>query len=106
MVDLIIIMKVFVKMKEGKFFEYLDVLILEFSGDEVFIKVDVVFVCGFDINLYIWNQVVQVIVLILFMLGYECVGIVVKCGFDVKGVVVGVWVGVENYYYCGECYQC
>lgn len=55
MVVLIIIMKVLVKMKEGKFFEYLDVLILEFSGDEVFIKVDVVFVCGFDINLYIWN---------------------------------------------------
>lgn len=99
-------MKALVKTKEGKSFEYLDVPIPEPSGDEVLIKVDAVSVCGSDINLYSWNQVAQVIASIPFTPGHECAGTVVKCGPDVKGVAVGARVGVENHYYCGECYQC
>lgn len=99
-------MKALVKTKEGKSFEYLDVPIPEPSGDEVLIKVDAVSVCGSDINLYTWNQVAQVTASIPFTPGHECAGTVVKCGPDVKGVAVGARVGVENHYYCGECYQC
>uniref|UniRef100_K1PJ18 Protein FAM13B n=1 Tax=Magallana gigas TaxID=29159 RepID=K1PJ18_MAGGI len=76
------------------------------SGDEVLIKMDTVSVCDSDINLHSWNQVAQVIASIPFMPGHECAGTVVKCGPDVKGVAVGARVGVENHYYCGECYQC
>lgn len=67
---------------------------------------DTVSVCDSDINLHSWNQVAQVIASIPFTPGHECAGTVVKCGPDVKGVAVGARVGVENHYYCGECYQC
>lgn len=99
-------MKALVKTKEGKSFEYKDVPVPEPSGDEVLIKVDAVSICGSDINLYSWNQVAQVIASIPFTPGHECAGTVVTCGPDAKGLPVGARVGVENHYYCGECYQC
>jgi len=69
--------------------------------------VDRVSICGSDINLYKWNEVAQVIAKLPFTPGHECSGHVVALGPDCpKNVKIGSRVGVENHYYCGECFQC
>lgn len=40
-----------------------------------------------------------------FIPGHECAGTVVKCGPNTD-IAVGTKVGVENHFFCGECYQC
>uniref|UniRef100_A0A0B7BHM8 Enoyl reductase (ER) domain-containing protein n=1 Tax=Arion vulgaris TaxID=1028688 RepID=A0A0B7BHM8_9EUPU len=75
-------------------------------GDgEVLIKVDAVAICGSDIALYKWDNVARVIATVPFIPGHECAGTVVKCGTNAD-IPVGTKVGVENHFFCGECYQC
>ena len=75
------------------------------KDDEVLVKVDAISVCGSDISLYTWNEVARVIATVPFIPGHECAGTVVKCGPN-AAIPIGTKVGVENHYFCGECYQC
>lgn len=98
-------MKALIKTKEGSSFEYKDVPVPEPKDDEVLLKVDAISVCGSDISLYMWNEVARVIATVPFIPGHECAGTVVKCG-PKADIAVGTKVGVENHYFCGNCYQC
>ncbi len=40
-----------------------------------------------------------------FIPGHECAGTVVRCGPGAT-IPVGTKVGVENHFFCGNCYQC
>jgi len=75
------------------------------KDDEVLIKIDSVAICGSDIALYQWSQVAQVIATIPFIPGHEAVGTIVKLGPKAT-LKVGDRVGVENHFYCGDCYTC
>jgi threonine 3-dehydrogenase len=55
--------------------------------------------------MYTWNDVARVIATIPFIPGHECAGTVVKCG-PKANIQIGTKVGVENHYFCGDCYQC
>ena len=98
-------MKALIKRTEAESYEYIDIPVPEPEGDEVLIKVDAVSICGSDIALYRWNEVARVIATVPFIPGHESAGTVVKCGPDAT-VPVGTKVGVENHFYCGNCYQC
>ena len=98
-------MKALIKRTEAESYEYIDTLVPEPEGDEVLIKVDAVSICGSDIALYRWNEVARVIATVPFIPGHESAGTVIKCGPDAT-VPVGTKVGVENHFYCGQCYQC
>lgn len=98
-------MKALVKTNEGSSFDYKDVPVPEPKDDEVLVKVDAISVCGSDINMYTWNDIARVIATIPFIPGHECAGTVVKCG-PKANIQIGTKVGVENHYFCGDCYQC
>lgn len=100
------LMKALVKKEEQASYTYEEIPVPEPADDEVLIKVDCVAICGSDIALYKWDSVAKVIATIPFVPGHECAGTVVKCGPGVTEVSVGDKVGVENHFYCGECYQC
>lgn len=98
-------MKALIKRTEVESYEYTDIPVPEPKGDEVLIKVDAVSICGSDIALYRWNEVARVIATTPFIPGHESSGTVVKCGPEAT-VPVGTKVGVENHFYCEDCFQC
>lgn len=98
-------MKALFKRAEVESYEYTDIPVPEPVGDEVLLKIDAVSICGSDIALYKWNDTARVIAKVPFIPGHESTGTVVKCGTEAS-VPVGSRVGVENHFYCGECYQC
>lgn len=99
-------MKALVKRKEEASYTYEDMPVPEPKQGEALLRVDCVAICGSDIALYKWDAVARVIASIPFVPGHECAGTVVKCGPGVTEVTVGDRVGVENHFYCGECFQC
>ncbi|KAL3875586.1 hypothetical protein ACJMK2_033523 [Sinanodonta woodiana] len=98
-------MKALIKRTDTESYEYVDIPVPEPKGDEVLIKVDAVSICGSDIALYKWDSVARVIATTPFIPGHESAGTVVRCGPDAT-IPVGTRVGVENHFYCGNCYQC
>ena len=98
-------MKVLMKETETESYRYTEIPIPEPEDDEVLIRVDAVSICGSDIALYKWNEMARVIATIPFIPGHESAGTVVKCGPKAT-LPIGTRVGVENHFYCGECYQC
>ena len=99
-------MKALVKKQEDVSYSYEDIPVPEPKEGEVLLRVDCVAICGSDIALYKWDAVARVIATIPFVPGHECAGTVVQCGPGVTSVAVGDKVGVENHFYCGDCYQC
>ncbi|XP_076458186.1 L-threonine 3-dehydrogenase-like [Babylonia areolata] len=99
-------MKALVKKKEDESYSYENIPVPEPKEGEVLLKVDSVAICGSDIALYKWDATARVIATVPFVPGHECAGTVVKCGPGVNGVAVGDRVGVENHFFCGECFQC
>ena len=99
-------MKALVKTKEEASYSYKEVAVPDPKAGEVLLRVDCVAICGSDIALYRWDAVAKVIASIPFIPGHECAGTVVKCGPGVERVAVGDRVGVENHFYCGQCFQC
>lgn len=98
-------MKALIKRTETESYEYTEMEVPEPTGDEVLIRVDAVSICGSDIALYRWNDMARVIATVPFIPGHESAGTVVKCGPEAT-LALGTKVGVENHFYCGECYQC
>jgi len=82
-----------------------DLAVPEPEGDEVLIKVEMVGICGSDIALYNWTSVAQVIATVPFIPGHEAVGTVVKSG-PTSSLSPGARVGVENHFFCSDCYTC
>ena len=99
-------MKALVKTKEEASYSYKEVAVPDPKAGEALLRVDCVAICGSDIALYRWDAVAKVIASIPFIPGHECAGTVVKCGPGVERVAVGDKVGVENHFYCGQCFQC
>ena len=57
--------------------------------------------------LFTTTQVAKQIAKLPFTPGHECAGIIAAVGSDVPlEYQVGKRIGVENHYYCGNCYQC
>ncbi|CAG5131396.1 unnamed protein product [Candidula unifasciata] len=98
-------MKALVKQTEGPSYSYVEIPVPEPKDGEVLIKVDAVAICGSDIALYKWDNVARVIATVPFIPGHECAGTVVKRGPNTD-IPIGTKVGVENHFFCGECYQC
>ncbi|CAI9722529.1 L-threonine 3-dehydrogenase-like [Octopus vulgaris] len=98
-------MEALMKTSEKESFELKTLDLPEPVGDEALIKVEVVSLCGSDINLYKWNEIAKIIANIPFTPGHECAGTVVKCGPS-STVIIGQRVAVENHFFCGHCYQC
>lgn len=98
-------MKALIKRTDVEGYEYTDIPVPEPEGDEVLIKVDATSICGSDIALYRWNDVARVIAKLPFIPGHETAGTVVKCGPEAT-IPVGTVIGVENHFFCGECYHC
>lgn len=98
-------MKALLKETETESYVYTQMPVPEPEGDEVLIKVDVVSICGSDISLYKWSDMARVIATVPFIPGHETAGTVVKCGPEAT-LKIGTRVGVENHFYCGNCYQC
>ncbi|XP_004347831.1 hypothetical protein CAOG_04006 [Capsaspora owczarzaki ATCC 30864] len=99
-------MKALVKTKPTASYELVEIPVPVPGDGELLIKVERVSICGSDINLYTWNEVGQAIATLPFTPGHECVGKVVKVGPNCGEIGVGTRIGVENHYYCGNCYQC
>ena len=99
------VMKALIKNEEKESYEYVEIPVPEPVGDEVLIKVDTVSICGSDIALYKWNETARIIATVPFIPGHEAAGTVVKCGPEAT-IEIGAKVGVENHYYCGDCYLC
>lgn len=99
-------MQALTKQVEGEGFEYVSMPIPEPRTDEVLLEIKKVALCGSDINLFKWNATAKVIASLPFTPGHEAVGVVVKSGPNVKQLVVGDRVCVENHFYCGSCFQC
>ncbi|RUS76558.1 hypothetical protein EGW08_015690 [Elysia chlorotica] len=104
-VDIPATMKALVKKEEGESYSYVTVPVEEPGQGEVLIKVDCVSICGSDIALYKWDNVARLIATVPFIPGHECAGTVVKCGPGAD-IPVGTKVGVENHFFCGDCFQC
>lgn len=98
-------MKAVIKREEAEGYNLEEMDVPEPSGDEVLIQVEKVSICGSDIALYQWNDVAKVIATVPFIPGHECTGTVVKCGPQAT-LSIGQKVGVENHFYCGQCYCC
>lgn len=96
-------MIVLVKVKVEKGIWLQEVLMFEIVVDEVLIKVLKIVICGMDLYIYFWDEWVQNIILIGFIIGYEYMGYVVKVGFLVKEFKEGDCVISEGYIVCGYC---
>lgn len=98
-------MKALVKREEKESYVLQDIPVPEPTGDEALLRVESVSICGSDISLYKWTEMAKVIATIPFIPGHECAGVVVKAGPQCP-LPPGTRVGVENHFYCGDCYQC
>ncbi|XP_005101843.1 L-threonine 3-dehydrogenase [Aplysia californica] len=98
-------MKALVKNEAGPSYSYTEMDVPQPGDGEVLIRVDCVAICGSDIALYNWDHVAKVIATIPFIPGHECAGTVVKRGPNTS-MALGTKVGVENHFFCGDCYQC
>jgi 2-desacetyl-2-hydroxyethyl bacteriochlorophyllide A dehydrogenase len=89
---------------EGKF-EYEKVPIPKIERrNEVLVKVEVVSICGTDVNMLKVPQAMPADVGVI--LGHECVGEIVEAGPDVTAYKVGDRVTMIPNIECGKCYMC
>jgi len=98
-------MKALIKEQDGPSYTYTEVDVPEPSEGEVLIRVDCVAICGSDIALYQWNEMAKIIATTPFIPGHEAAGVVAKNGPGTS-LPVGTKVGVENHFFCEDCYQC
>lgn len=98
-------MKALVKDKACPSYSYVDMDVPEPGDGEVLIRVDCVAICGSDIPLYNWDSIATQIATIPFIPGHESAGTVVKRGPNTS-MALGTKVGVENHFFCGDCYTC
>ncbi|MGI6154080.1 MAG: alcohol dehydrogenase catalytic domain-containing protein [Christensenellaceae bacterium] len=74
------------------------------NRDDVLVKVEVVSICGTDVNMLKVPQAMPADVGVV--LGHECVGEIVETGPDVTAYKVGDRVTMIPNIECGKCYMC
>jgi L-iditol 2-dehydrogenase len=76
------------------------------SENDVFIRIQMVGVCGSDIHYYTAGKIGTQIVEFPFAVGHECSGIVLETGAAVTRVKPGDLVAIDPSVHCGACDQC
>ncbi len=72
--------------------------------NEVLVKVKVASICGSDLHIYHWRDLINKRIQVPRIIGHEFCGVVVKCGEEVSGIAVGEFVAAEKSYCLRKMY--
>lgn len=78
----------------------------EIGPNDVLIKIKKSSICGTDVHIYKWDQWAQNTIPHGMIVGHEYVGIIEKCGSEVKHLQIGQRVSGEGHLVCGHCRNC
>ncbi|XP_055905720.1 sorbitol dehydrogenase [Eupeodes corollae] len=78
----------------------------EISDNEVLLEMDCVGICGSDVHYLVHGRIGDFVVNKPMIIGHEAAGVVVKCGKNVKNLVVGDRVAIEPGVPCRLCQFC
>ena len=84
-------------------FEYRDVPVPSFGGEEVLVRVKAVAICGSDVHGYTGTTGRRIPPIIM---GHEAAGVVESTGRSVKNVASGDRVTFDSTVYCNQCPAC
>ncbi|KAF7265769.1 hypothetical protein GWI33_020848 [Rhynchophorus ferrugineus] len=78
----------------------------KFKDHEVLLQMEVVGICGSDVQYYDHGRVGSFVLTKPMVIGHEASATVIKCGKDVKNLKPGDKVAVEPQINCGKCHFC
>ncbi len=99
-------MKALGKLKKEPGIWMYDAPLPEIGHNDLLIKIRKTAICGTDVHIYNWDEWAQKTIPVPMTVGHEFVGVVEKCGSDVKGFKPGDRVSGEGHLVCGTCRNC
>lgn len=95
-------MKAIIKDKKTRGFTFSDIDLPELKPDQVLVKVKASYICGSDLNFYLWNDWCEHVVKSLpFIPGHEGSGEIIEIGKEVKSLSIGDRVAFETHLFYG-----